>query len=143
MLIPGDPAALIGAHLALLVRQKHTQFPAPGKTEATVSGERIFPVYAAKAGGFFFLVFGVICALGGLAQINPIWLFGPYNPAQVSAGSQPDWYMGLLDGSTRLFPSWDIRLWQLHDSGDLLADGRAADHPAQPWPRYTRSSRRG
>ena len=47
-------------------------------------------------------------ALGGLAQINPIWLFGPYNPAQVSAGSQPDWYMAFLDGSTRLFPSWEI-----------------------------------
>ncbi len=40
-----------------------------------------------------------------------MWLFGPYNPAQVSSGSQPDWYMMFLDGSTRLFPSWEIRLW--------------------------------
>jgi ubiquinol-cytochrome c reductase cytochrome b subunit len=53
----------------------------------------------------------VLAALGGLAQINPVWLFGPYNPAQVSSGSQPDWYMMFLDGSTRLFPSWEIRLW--------------------------------
>ncbi|MDT4933022.1 MAG: ubiquinol-cytochrome c reductase cytochrome b subunit [Pseudonocardiales bacterium] len=111
LLIPAILAALIGAHLALIVRQKHSEFPAPGRSEHTVSGERVYPTYAAKAGGFFFIVFGVTAALGGLAQINPVWLFGPYNPAQVSSGSQPDWYMMFLDGSTRLFPSWEIRLW--------------------------------
>jgi ubiquinol-cytochrome c reductase cytochrome b subunit len=111
LLIPAILAALIGAHLALVVRQKHTQFPGPGRTEDQVTGERMFPLYAAKAGGFFFIVFGITAALGGLAQINPVWLFGPYNPAQVSSGSQPDWYMMFLDGSTRLFPSWEIRLW--------------------------------
>ena len=111
LLVPAILAALIGAHLALLVKQKHTEFPAPGRTESTVSGERMYPLYAAKAGGFFFLVFGVCTLLGGIAQINPIWLYGPYNPAQVSAGSQPDFYIAFLDGSTRLFPSWEIRLW--------------------------------
>ena len=111
LLVPALLAGLVGAHLALVVRQKHTQFPAPGRTEHQVSGERVFPIYAAKAGGFFFIVTGVVTLLGGLAQINPVWLFGPYNPAQVSAGSQPDWYIMFLDGSTRLFPSWEIRLW--------------------------------
>jgi ubiquinol-cytochrome c reductase cytochrome b subunit len=111
LLIPGILLLLISAHLALVVRQKHTQFPGAGRTENTVSGERVFPLYAAKAGGFFFIVFGVCAALGGLAQINPVWLFGPYQPAAVSSGSQPDWYMMFLDGSTRLFPSWEIRLW--------------------------------
>ena len=111
LLIPAILAALIGAHMGLLIKQKHTQFPGPGRTEDTVRGERIYPVYAAKAGGFFFLVYGVTAALSGLAQINPIWLYGPYNPAQVSAGSQPDWYMAFLDGSTRLFPSWETRLF--------------------------------
>ncbi len=111
LLIPGILLALIGAHLALVVRQKHTQFPGPGRTEHQVSGERVFPVYAAKAGGFFFIVFAALAALGGFAQINPVWLFGPYTPAQVSSGSQPDWYMMFLDGSTRLFPSWEVRLF--------------------------------
>jgi ubiquinol-cytochrome c reductase cytochrome b subunit len=111
LLIPAILVLLISAHLALVVRQKHTQFPGHGRTEDTVSGERVFPLYAAKAGGFFFIVFGVCAALGGLAQINPVWLFGPYTPSQVSSGSQPDWYMMFLDGSTRLFPSWEIRLW--------------------------------
>ena len=109
LLIPALLLVLIAAHLTLVVRLKHTQFPAAGRTEDTVSGERVVPTYAAKAGGFFFIVFGVCAALGGLAQINPVWLFGPYNPAQVSSGSQPDWYMMFLDGATRLFPSWEIR----------------------------------
>jgi ubiquinol-cytochrome c reductase cytochrome b subunit len=111
LLVPGILLALIGLHMALLVKQKHTDFPGPGRTEQTVSGERMYPTYGLKAGGFFFIVFAVCSALGGLAQINPVWLFGPYNPAQVSSGSQPDWYIGFLDGSTRLFPSWEIRLF--------------------------------
>src|SRR5438067_2329096 len=96
LLVPAIIAVLIGLHLALMIRQKHTDFPGPEKTERTVSGVRFYPTFSAKAGGFFFLVFGVVAVLGGLAQINPIWLFGPYNPAQVSAGSQPDWYMAML-----------------------------------------------
>ena len=109
LLVPGVILALITFHLAMIWYQKHTQFAGPGRTENNVVGSRMFPAYAAKAGGFFFLVFGVCAALGGLAQINPIWLYGPYSPSQVSAGSQPDWYVGFLDGSTRLMPSWEFR----------------------------------
>jgi len=108
LLIPGLILGLITFHLALVWYNKHTQFAGPGRTETNVVGSRMFPSYAAKAGGFFFLVFGVLAALGGLAQINPVWLYGPYNPSQVSAGSQPDWYVGFLDGSTRLMPNWEI-----------------------------------
>jgi ubiquinol-cytochrome c reductase cytochrome b subunit len=110
LLIPALILVLVTVHLTLVVRLKHTQFPAAGRTEGTVSGERVIPTYAAKAGGFFFIVFGVCAALGGLAQVNPVWLYGPYQPAAVSAGSQPDWYLMFLDGATRLFPSWEIRV---------------------------------
>jgi ubiquinol-cytochrome c reductase cytochrome b subunit len=109
LLVPGVLLALISAHLGILFHQKHTQFPGPGKTEDNVVGERVFPVYGAKAGGYFALVFGVLALLGGLAQINPIWLYGPYSPANVSAGSQPDWYIGFLDGATRITPNWEFR----------------------------------
>jgi ubiquinol-cytochrome c reductase cytochrome b subunit len=110
LIIPAILLALIAVHLLLLVKQKHTQFPGPGRTEHNVVGNRLFPTFAAKATGLIFIVFGVIAALGGLVQINPIWLWGPYNPAQVSAASQPDWYILFLDGSTRIFPAWDINL---------------------------------
>jgi ubiquinol-cytochrome c reductase cytochrome b subunit len=112
LLVPGIILALVAVHLALVVKQKHTQFPGPGRTEDNVVGERIYPIYAAKAGGFFMLVFAVMALLGGIFQINPVWLYGPYNPSQVSAGSQPDWYIGFLEGSSRIFPSWEIHLWQ-------------------------------
>lgn len=110
LIIPAILLALIAVHLLLLVKQKHTQFPGPGRTEHNVVGNRLFPTFAAKATGLLFIVFGVIAALGGLVQINPVWLWGPYNPAQVSAASQPDWYILFLDGSTRIFPAWDINL---------------------------------
>jgi ubiquinol-cytochrome c reductase cytochrome b subunit len=108
LLIPGAILGLITFHMMMIWYQKHTQFPGPGRTENNVVGSRFYPAYSAKAGGFFFLVFAVLALMGGLAQINPIWLYGPYNPSQVSAGSQPDWYVGFLDGSTRLMPNWEL-----------------------------------
>jgi ubiquinol-cytochrome c reductase cytochrome b subunit len=107
-LLPGAILGLITFHMMMIWYQKHTQFAGPGRTETNVVGSRLYPAYAAKAGGFFFLVFAVLAAMGGLAQINPVWLYGPYNASQVSAGSQPDWYVGFLDGSTRLMPNWEF-----------------------------------
>jgi quinol---cytochrome-c reductase cytochrome b subunit len=109
MLIPGAIVGLLTAHMAILWRQKHTQLPGPGRTETNIVGSRMWPTYAAKATGLFFGVSAVLCALGGLAQINPVWLYGPFRAEQVSAGSQPDWYLGWLEGALRLFPSWEIR----------------------------------
>ena len=111
LLVPGVLLALITAHLGLLVKQKHTQWPGPGRTNDNVVGVRMFPGFAAKAGGFFAVVFALVALLGGLFQINPVWLFGPYKAAVVSAASQPDWYVMFLDGSTRLMPPWEIRFW--------------------------------
>jgi ubiquinol-cytochrome c reductase cytochrome b subunit len=48
----------------------------------------------------------VLALLSTVAQINPIWLYGPYSPVSISAGSQPDFYMGFLEGTLRVFPSW-------------------------------------
>jgi len=110
LLIPALLLGLIGAHLALVVYHKHCQFPGPGRNESNVVGYPVYPVYMAKAGGFFFIVFGVIALMGGLMQINPVWEFGPYNPSQVTAGSQPDWYMGFVEGGIRIFPNWEWHL---------------------------------
>jgi ubiquinol-cytochrome c reductase cytochrome b subunit len=110
LLIPAIILGLIGAHLALVWYQKHTQFPGVGRKETNVVGVRIMPVFAAKGGGFFAIVVGVIAIMGGVFQINPIWNFGPYNPAQISAGSQPDWYMGWTDGLVRIWPAWEFYL---------------------------------
>jgi ubiquinol-cytochrome c reductase cytochrome b subunit len=105
LLVPGILLALITAHMIILVRQKHTQFPGEGKTERNVVGSPLYPGFALKTGGFFMLVFAVCALLSAMAQINPVWLYGPYDPSQVSAGTQPDWYIGFLDGALRLMPN--------------------------------------
>ena len=109
LLIPGLLLALIGLHVALVWFQKHTQFPGKRETEENVVGIRILPTFAAKGGGWFAVVFGLIAVMAGVFQINPVWNLGPYNPAQVSAGVQPDFYMGFLDGMVRIWPAWEIR----------------------------------
>ncbi|GAB1645931.1 cytochrome b N-terminal domain-containing protein [Krasilnikovia sp. MM14-A1259] len=110
LLIPGGLLGLISAHLALVFKQKHTQWPGPMRTNTNVVGERMFPRYALKQGGFFAAVFGVVALMAGLFQINPIWLFGPYRAYEVSSASQPDWYVMFMDGLVRLMPAWQITL---------------------------------
>ncbi|WP_282938023.1 cytochrome bc1 complex cytochrome b subunit [Corynebacterium auriscanis] len=110
LIIPGILLALIAAHLALVWYQKHTQFPGPGRTENNVVGVRILPVFGLKAASFGIITAGVIAFMAGAFQINAIWNLGPYNPSQVSAGSQPDIYMLWTDGAARVMPAWELYL---------------------------------
>jgi len=106
-LIPGLILALITAHLFIMVHQKHTQMPAKGNTENNVVGQPFFPYFMAKGGAWFFFIFAALALLATFAQINPIWLYGPYSPVQISSASQPDFYMGILEGSLRVMPAWE------------------------------------
>src|SRR5215468_11854482 len=107
LLIPGLLLALISAHLFLMFHQKHTQMPGKARTDANVVGAPMYPYFMAKTGAFFFFIFAVLALLSTFAQINPIWLFGPYNPSGITAGSQPDFYMGFLEGALRIMPAWE------------------------------------
>ncbi|WIM70122.1 cytochrome bc1 complex cytochrome b subunit [Corynebacterium suedekumii] len=110
LILPGIILGLIAAHLALVWYQKHTQFPGAGRTENNVVGIRIMPLFATKAIGFGLLTAGVLALMSGLTTINAIWTIGPYNPSQVSAGSQPDVYMLWTDGVARVMPAWELYL---------------------------------
>jgi ubiquinol-cytochrome c reductase cytochrome b subunit len=109
-LLPGIMLALIAAHIALVWYQKHTQYPGPARTERNVVGTRIVPVFSIDQGAYFMFTLGVLALMGGLLQINPIWNLGPYNPSQVSAGSQPDFYMMWTEGLARTMPPWELYL---------------------------------
>ncbi|MCP3817417.1 cytochrome bc complex cytochrome b subunit [Streptomyces sp. A3M-1-3] len=111
LLLPGIMMGLLVAHLILVFYHKHTQFAGPGRTNKNVVGMPLLPVYMAKAGGFFFLVFGVTAVISAIATINPIWALGPYRPDHVSTGAQPDWYMGFSEGLIRAMPGWEINFW--------------------------------
>lgn len=106
LLIPGLLLALLTAHLAVVWHQKHTQWPGPGGSERKVSGDPVYPVFAAKTAALLFFTVATLAGLGAFAQINPVWLYGPYDPAQVSSYSQPDWYVGFLEGALRIMPAW-------------------------------------
>lgn len=60
-----------------------------------------------RPSGFMLITVGVILTMAATMQVNPVWLWGPFDPAQAAAGSQPPWYMGFLDGAVRLMPAWD------------------------------------
>ncbi|MER7989200.1 ubiquinol-cytochrome c reductase cytochrome b subunit [Streptomyces noursei] len=110
LFVPGLLIALIGLHLLLVVYLKHTQWPAPGRTNRNAVGQPMFPHFIAKSTGLFLMVFAVLTLLGGLAQINPIWAFGPFRGDQDSTDVQPDWYVGFLEGALRLMPPWETNL---------------------------------
>jgi len=105
MLVPALILVFLALHLFMLVIHKHTHYSGPGKKDTNVVGYPLMPVYVAKAGGFFFIVFGVIMLIATFFTINPIWNYGGYDPSPVSAGTQPDWYIGWLDGALRLAPT--------------------------------------
>jgi ubiquinol-cytochrome c reductase cytochrome b subunit len=111
LLIPGLMLALITAHLFLMVHQKHTQMPGKGRTNTNVVGAPMYPYFMAKTGAFFFFTFAALAIASTFVQINPIWLYGPYTPVGISAGSQPDFYMGFMEGSLRMWPSWTWDAW--------------------------------
>ncbi|WP_153393810.1 cytochrome bc1 complex cytochrome b subunit [Ornithinicoccus halotolerans] len=106
LLLPALLVGLFTLHIMLVVVHKHTQYPGPGRTNDNVVGFPLLPVYTAKAGGFFFIVFGMTALISAFVAINPVWVFGPYDPTQVTAGSQPDFYMWFSDGALRLLPGW-------------------------------------
>lgn len=128
LLLPALVVALIAVHVGYVFIHKHTQFAGPGREPTNSVGPPILPIYAAKAGGFMFLIWGVISVIAALFTINPIWNYGPYDPSPVSAGTQPDWYIGFADGALRLIPPgwefvWLDRTWSFNILVPLVAIG--------------------
>ena len=108
-ILPALLATLIAVHLAMIMRQKHTQFRGPGRRESNVVGTPMWPGYALRSLGLLVAVAAVLVLLGGLVQVNPIWHYGPYEPWNSTNGAQPDWYLGWLIGALRIMPAFEPR----------------------------------
>jgi ubiquinol-cytochrome c reductase cytochrome b subunit len=109
-LVPALIAGLLVLHLGMIWRQLHTNYPGPKRSNRTIVGSRLWPSYTAKSVGLLLMVFAVVAALGGFAQIDPVWIYGPYDPTAVMAGAQPDWYLGWVEGAMRLFPGINLHI---------------------------------
>ena len=137
-LIPGLILALITAHLFIMFHQKHTQMPALGNTEKNVVGQPFFPYFLLKGQAWFFFIFGALVVLATFAQINPVWLYGPYTPLAISSASQPDFYMGILEGALRMMPAWEINFLGHTLSLSVLIPGLLSSASSSPaaalWP---------
>jgi ubiquinol-cytochrome c reductase cytochrome b subunit len=109
LILPIVIGGLIGAHLALVASRHHTQFRRERRRgERRLIGVPAFPGQAPRSLGLFCAVAAVLFLMGGLIQINPIWLWGPYHVGQGTNGAQPDWYLGWLIGALRLVPGFDV-----------------------------------
>jgi ubiquinol-cytochrome c reductase cytochrome b subunit len=109
--VPAILAALIAVHLAIIMIQHHSQFRGPGRREDNVVGTPLWPAYALRSLGLFAAVAAVLVLMGGLIQINPVWLWGAYHPYIGTNGAQPDWYLGWLIGALRLMPNLEIHVF--------------------------------
>jgi ubiquinol-cytochrome c reductase cytochrome b subunit len=111
LLFPALIAAMIGAHLALVASRHHTQFRRRAdQTDRRLIGVPTFPGQTPRSLGLMAAVAALLFGLGGLVQINPIWLWGPYETALGTNGAQPDWYLGWLIGALRLMPGFDVTI---------------------------------
>jgi ubiquinol-cytochrome c reductase cytochrome b subunit len=109
LILPLAIGGLIGAHLALVASRHHAQFRrGEGQSERRLVGLPAFPTQAPRSLGLLFAVAAFLVLLGGLVQINPVWLWGPYEVGASTNGAQPDWYLGWLIGALRIVPGFDL-----------------------------------
>jgi ubiquinol-cytochrome c reductase cytochrome b subunit len=111
LLLPIAIGTLLVLHLVLIALRHHTQFRGdPRATERRVVGQPAFPGQVPRSLGLLLATAGVLLLLGGLVQINPIWLWGPFHTYSSTNGAQPDWYLGWLIGALRMVPGFDVSI---------------------------------
>ena len=107
------PAVLVVLFIVLAVlalKHRPAQFAGPGRTKTTSwDVRRLWP--RSRGAGLFCFVAGVAIFMAATATINPVWMYGPADPANASAGVGPAWYLAFLDGSLRLAPGWEVVWW--------------------------------
>ncbi|MCF4121102.1 cytochrome b N-terminal domain-containing protein [Antribacter sp. KLBMP9083] len=104
-IVPTLLALLLAVRAALAVAFPPAELPRPVRPTL---GLRLWPDVAVRAAGLVMITAGLLVLLGATSTISPVWSYGPASVGEVSAGSQPDWYMGFLDGALRLVPpGWE------------------------------------
>ncbi|ELZ32547.1 menaquinol-cytochrome c reductase cytochrome b subunit precursor [Halogeometricum pallidum JCM 14848] len=136
LVIPVAIAGLLAIHMAILVRQKHTEAPrdddvvgpSPPRSNRVTDGDAVgdggaagtvdrdddsvvvglpaFPNQAAVSVVVFFLTLATLAVLGGFLPVHNIAEYGPNNPAGTPELIMPDWFLMWVYGFLKLLPSW-------------------------------------
>lgn len=103
-IVPALLALVIGLHLLLVIKQKHTQpgyarkLAEPGR----VLGVPLWPYQAILAGQLLLFMFGGLFLLSAFVPIRPIDAYGPPGPETPEV--KPDWYLLWVYGFLKLVP---------------------------------------
>jgi cytochrome b-561 len=107
MVIPLVIAVLIGAHMVLLVQQKHTEPLAHRRAPESEGGRKLigiplWPHQVLFSLTFFFILSGLIILVSTYIPINPVEQFGPPQPG--TPQMRPEWYFLVIYGMLKLIP---------------------------------------
>ena len=114
--LPAIIAGLIAVHMAILVRQKHTEHARDDDVEgqrrvardddSVVVGLPAFPNQAAVSAVVFFLTLATLSLLAGFLPVHNIAEYGPNDPAGTPGLIMPDWFLMWLYGFLKVIPGW-------------------------------------
>jgi ubiquinol-cytochrome c reductase cytochrome b subunit len=101
---PALIAVLIAAHLFLVVRLTHTEFPGPGRSSAIEVGARMWPDQTARTTTVALLVFGTCALLAAFFPVEAVQVYGPFQVLSSYPPLSPDWFVMWIEGAYRLLP---------------------------------------
>jgi len=107
MLIPAVLVGLIGLHMLILIKQKHTE-PQSNRNRSESQGGRrligipIWPEQTVISLSFYLFLLFVVVMMATYIPLNPIETYGPPSPG--TPVMRPDWYFLVVYGFLKLVP---------------------------------------
>ncbi|MDS0282080.1 cytochrome b [Haloarcula onubensis] len=132
LVIPSAIAVGLAVHMAILIRQKHTEAPREGDVEtatetvdqeddSVIVGLPAFPNQAAVSAVVFFLTAATLSSLAGFLPVHNIAEYGPNDPAGTPSLIMPDWFLMWVYGFLKLLPQWaSFTVGPVHVSGEFI-----------------------
>ena len=105
VIIPLSILGVLGLHLLLVVKQKHSmpgyarKLAEPGR----VLGISLWPYHALLAGQLVFLMLGGLSLLAAFVPVHPLAAYGP--PTAETPAVKPDWYLLWIFGFLKVIPA--------------------------------------
>jgi len=131
LVIPAAIAVGLAVHMAILIRQKHTEAPRDGDVtggrqpvdeddDDVIIGLPAFPNQAAVSAVVFFVTAATLSALSGLLPVHNVAEYGPNDPAATPELIMPDWFLMWVYGFLKLLPQISFDVGPAHINGEFV-----------------------